>query len=81
MKNITSVTAQELIEALQELPPDTQVAFASDYGDHSHTQQVHLLRGEVERRSTRESAYSDSGLAVDNDSDTSRKGPELFIIS
>lgn len=72
-----------MIELLQDIPADAQVAFASDYGDHCHTEQVHTLRGEVEERALYESAYSDSGFAVIKDEDDKRTetAPKIFILS
>lgn len=59
-----TITVEELIEALQEMDPKDRVVFASDYGDHMHTQQVHLIRGNIVDYPVRESAYSSSGLAL-----------------
>lgn len=66
-KLVETITARELIEALQEIPPDATVAFASDFGDHCHTEQLHPLEGHIEKTHAKQSAYSDSGWAVDND--------------
>jgi hypothetical protein len=62
-----TVTAQQLIEELEQLPPDAPVAFASDYGDHCHTQQVHFLDGDINKTSVGKNAYSNSGYAVTDD--------------
>jgi len=59
-----SITKAELLEALEDLADDDQIAFASDYGDHCHTQQVHRLKGNIGEHELRESAYSDSGWAL-----------------
>jgi hypothetical protein len=63
-RRIQSITAAALIELLEDLPGDALVAFATDYGDYCHTEQVHFLQGEVEEKSIERSAYSDSGWAV-----------------
>lgn len=62
-----TITAKRLIEELEQLPPNAELAFASDYGDRCGTQQIHFLRGDIEKTSIHESGYSDSGYAVDND--------------
>ena len=83
-----TTTKEELIAALEDLPKGARVAFASDYGDHVHTQQVHRLRGDIEEQDIYESAYSDSGFAVANDEDDEDFDPEgtakrqsVYIIS
>lgn len=86
MKTFSTITKAELVEALEELNDNDLVAFASDYGDHGHTQQVHRIRGNVEEAVLMESAYSDSGWAVANeeewDSDPGSDEPkvEVYII-
>lgn len=64
-----TITAAQLIAELEGIPPDAKVVFASDYGDRCGTQQVHFLRGYIERVTIKESGYSDSGYAVDEDGD------------
>jgi hypothetical protein len=64
-----TVTKAELIEALEELNDNDLVAFSSDYGDISHTQQVHRIRGRIEEVELCESAYSDSGFAIADSDD------------
>jgi hypothetical protein len=63
------MTVAQLIEALQGMPEDAVVVFASDYGDICHTEQA-LVVGQVdeidpstERLET--SAYSHSGIAIE----------------
>ena len=63
MKVFRTVTVQELIETLQEEDPESMVAFASDFGDHCHTQQVHSIKGVVEEIGLYQTAYSESGWA------------------
>ena len=74
-----TITKAQLIEALRELDEaltrldaarakgelddDTPICFASDYGDYSHTQQLHPLTGEIDTAIVKESAYSESGFA------------------
>jgi hypothetical protein len=78
-----TISKQELIEALSELPEDARLAFASDYGDRTHTQQVHPIKGDVEERQITESAYSDSGFALaDEDEEFMEANVHwLYIIS
>jgi hypothetical protein len=64
-----TISVKQLIEKLEQLPPDAPLAFASDYGDRCATQQIHFLRGRVEDTPICESGYSDSGYAVDRDND------------
>jgi hypothetical protein len=78
-----TITKAELLEALEDLADDDQIAFASDYGDHCHTQQVHRLRGNINEHDLRESAYSDSGWAlVEHDDESDGDEPQrVFILS
>lgn len=64
---LNTITVAELIETLKGLPEDALVAFASDYGDRCHTMQVHKLNGEAEMMLIEESAYSNSGFAIDSE--------------
>lgn len=69
-KQLRSITVRQLISALQDEDPDAVVVFASDYGDHGHTEQAHAIDGQIEPATLVESAYSHSGWAVpDEDSD------------
>ena len=79
-----TITKQELVDILADLPDDARLAFATDYGDRSHTQQVHAIEGSVEERDIGESGYSDSGWAVLDDEDDDAQdvgGDSLWIIS
>lgn len=70
MREFRTITAEELREALEGIPGDALVAFASDYGDRGNTQQIHRLRGRVTEETIEESGYSDSGFAIrDTDED------------
>lgn len=63
-----TITKSALIEALEDIvDDDALIAFASDYGDHCHTQQLHRIKGNIEEVPVKESAYSDSGFAVADD--------------
>ena len=62
------LTAAQLIEALSEMHPDAVPLFVLDYGDICHTQQalpVTEVRGLEESEFVVESAYSDSGIALE----------------
>ena len=64
----SGLTAAQLIEALSEMPPEAVPLFVLDYGDYCHTQQalpVTEVRGLEEAEVIQESAYSKSGLALE----------------
>ncbi len=64
----SGMTAAQLIEALSEMSPDAVPLFVCDYGDYCHTQQalpVTEVRGLDEAEVIQESAYSKSGLALE----------------
>lgn len=71
-----SMTGQELLDLLSELPDETlarPIIFSVDYGDYSHRQQALPLRGEFRDVTIKKSAYSQSGFAIvdqDNEDDT-----------
>lgn len=84
MRTLRSCTKADLIAALDELDDDDMVVFASDYGDRTHTQQIHTLEGEVTQVRYRESAYSGSGFAVKDEHDEDDDGndlPEVWVLS
>ena len=78
-----TTTIQNLIDALEDAREaygaDAPVVFASDYGDIVHTQQVHLLDGDVDESIVEESAYSGSGWAVSEDEDGSETQTVLVL--
>jgi len=76
MRRFETITKAELISALSNLADDDRIAFASDYGDRCHTQQVHALRGELQDAVIKESAYSDSGFAIEDAEDAEEHGVE-----
>ena len=60
-----ALTVRQLIETLEGEDPNAVVVFACDYGDLSHTQQaIPVESAEKLYDKIRESAYSQSGLAV-----------------
>ena len=61
-----TLTVKELIEVLENEDQDMPVVFASDYGDYSHTIQVHAIDGKVDEEPIHETAYSRSGWAIPN---------------
>lgn len=71
MDKVETVTLDELIASLQQAREehggDAKVLFASSYGDRARTMQAHRLRGEVQAVALRDSAYSDSGVALADD--------------
>src|SRR5262245_44806234 len=63
------MSVADLIEMLQDCDPAAKVVFQSDYKDYTHTQQL-IRIDEVEafnpdQYRIYETAYSESGLAVD----------------
>ena len=64
-----ALTVGELIAELKRLPADAVPVFVCDYGDHSHTMQALPVRQVTdpaeERYSLRTSAYSQSGVALE----------------
>ena len=81
---LLSITVADLIAALQDEDPEALVVFSSDYGDITHTEQVHAIKGEVEEVTLEETAYSGSGWAVrhaddDDDEDADETVPVLVI--
>ncbi len=66
-----AMIVQDLIDALSDLDPDAPVLFACDYGDYHHTTQVLpvAVAKDLDRRRLAESAYSHSGLALDDSTD------------
>tara|TARA_Y100000034_G_scaffold133844_1_gene200604 strand:- start:961 stop:1215 length:255 start_codon:yes stop_codon:yes gene_type:complete len=83
------MTVSDLIEELQNYDDDTPVVFASDYGDYCHTEQALTLDSieEVTYNDFDESAYSNSGVAVqfdanrteDDEDDDIGEDPVLII--
>jgi hypothetical protein len=71
-----TTTAGMLIEELKNLDPDTPVAFASDYGDYTHTMQVHEIKGRLEKVLLERSGYSRSGFAINEDFEPQRDTDE-----
>lgn len=66
IERLSGMTVADLIETLRQFNQEAIVAFTSDYGDRSHTQQVHGV-GSVEpvgEEQLYETPYSDSGVAV-----------------
>jgi hypothetical protein len=66
-----SMTVADLIMALEDMSPTAKVVFASDYGDIGHTVQALTLMGvdTCDYADITESAYSNSGLAISDNSD------------
>ena len=73
MESIAAAELRDVVEdIIAQYGEDKLVVFASDYGDHSHTQQLHVLTGNTEEVLYRKTAYSVSGFAsvdVDEASD------------
>lgn len=85
MRQLRSCTVQELLDALEGEDRKAMVVFASNYGDLGKTQQVHAIAGDVEEQIIEESAYSDSGWAVqrreDEDEEPNRPPVTVLVIN
>ena len=81
---IRSINVRELIDALEGEDPEALVVFSSDYGDISHTQQVHPISGDMEEGTLEETAYSASGWAIlsdeDDEDDTDNETVKILVI-
>jgi hypothetical protein len=77
-----ALTVKQLIETLEGEDPDAIVVFACDYGDHSHTQQaLPVESAEMLYDKIRESAYSQSGLAIcDEDEDDDGEDQKVVVL-
>lgn len=78
-----TITKAQLLDALADLPEGARLAFSSDYGDYTHTEQLHRLKGDVEEVQVRESGYSDSGYAVrrERDGEDGEDAETVWVIS
>lgn len=65
----SAMTAKQVIEMLEDMPPDAPVFFVCSYGDHSRTQQALPVESveEAEAKYLYDTAYSQSGLALRED--------------
>ena len=71
----STITVAELRDLLDGQDDAMLVTFSSDYGDHSHTQQIHRLNGNAEVKAIQENAYSNSGWALMDDREDDGQGP------
>lgn len=75
-----AMTVADLIAELQCFPDDALVCFACDYGDISHTQQCLPVETADELESDEclaESAYSQSGVAIERVEDEDEHNGDL----
>ncbi len=65
----SAMTAKQMIEMLEDMPPDAVVFFSCNYGDHSRTQQALPIESveESEVKYLYDTAYSQSGIALRED--------------
>jgi len=75
-----SMTVGELRELLDGQDDEALVVFTSDYGDHCHTRQVHLLDGVLDETLVEKGAYSDSGWIVASDEDDEPSGTKVAVL-
>lgn len=64
-RQFNSITVEDLINQLKDLPQDAKIGFACNYGDYGRTMQVLPFGEEPELVFVQESAYSQSGFAID----------------
>ena len=79
------LSVADLIAELESMPQDAQVVFACDYGDHCHTQQALPVERCEEMNGGEalvESAYSKSGLAIEDldDDDYGSEGDDRLPV-
>ena len=73
---IRTTTVAQLKDLLDDYDDNDLVAFSSDYGDHCHTEQIHIIEGQADYQQVARSGYSASGWAVaedDHDDDESQE--------
>ena len=83
-----TATLKHLLDLVQDLIDEHgeqfPVAFSSDYGDHSHTEQLLPIELEATVKMAVESGYSDSGYAAhepEAGEDEDERGVEVVVIS
>ena len=64
---LKTITVADLIDLLKDEAPDARVIITADYGDRCHTEQALPLRGDCDTVTIRESGYSASGYAIDDE--------------
>lgn len=73
---LRTLTVRELIDLLSNEDENALVITSADYGDRSHTAQALPLRGHLETVTIRESGYSNSGFAIDDEDDLDASNDE-----
>lgn len=73
------MNARDLIELLQQEDPDTEVHFAYDYGDRSHTMVAPTVT-EVNVSTVKHSAYHEMDALVDEDDDEGSEEVRRVIV-
>lgn len=80
----TSITVGDLKRLLEDQDDGLFVTFASDYGDHGHTLQVHKLEGGIELKPIQSSGYSESGYSIDEYAEDveicEREGQQVVLV-
>lgn len=80
MAKLRTITVGELMQQLTDYDPSQPVIFAADYGDRSHTEQALPIKGRLEEVTVRESGYSDSGFAINDDDYDADEDYEPFVV-
>jgi hypothetical protein len=80
-----ALSVEELIDILQQFDGDAKVVFGSDYGDITHTMQATAVTSCEELGSLSstlvESAYSNSGVAIEEGEDDEQVEYEVIVLS
>lgn len=81
---LRTITVRELIDLLSNEDENALVITSADYGDRSHTDQALPVHGRLETVTIRESGYSASGYAIDDEDDptasTDEDGDTYLVI-
>ncbi len=70
VKGLDTITAEQLIELLKEVPPKTKVFIASNYGDLGQTQVLGTIDRDTEVKrlgDLHKTCYGGTGLALSED--------------
>lgn len=73
---LRTLTVRELIDLLEQEDEQALVIVTADYGDRSHTAQALPIRGQLETVTVRESGYSASGFAIEDEDDPTASNDE-----
>lgn len=75
---LRTTTVLQLKNLLDDYDDDQLVAFSSDYGDRTHTEQVLPIEGHADLKLVGESGHSESGYAVVDEPDAEERELDDF---